>query len=243
MRIILLLLIASFSTSMASAQFGKLKSKIEKAAKDVVNPDKENGSSQIGLGLKEALEVGTTEAVKSLSKEKGYLDSPYKILLPEEAQKVVKRVSGLPGFSDVEKKLVDKMNQAAEIAAKEATPIFVDAIKGITFTDALNILKGKDDAATRYLEKSARKDLYKKFLPVIQSSLDEVDARTYWKSVVKQYNKIPFIKKMNPDLDDHVNNKALDGMFGLIEKKEEGIRTDIDQRTSPLLLDVFSQLD
>ena len=80
-------------------------------------------------------------------------------------------------------------------------------------------------------------------MPVIQSSLDEVNARSYWKSVVNEYNKVPFIKKLNPELDDHVNNKALDGMFGLIEVKEEKIRKDVDERTSPLLKDVFGQLD
>ena len=113
----------------------------------------------------------------------------------------------------------------------------------MTINDAMNILMGDKTAATQYLESSTRQSLYGEFMPVIQSSLDEVNARSYWKSVVEAYNKIPFTKKMNPELDDHVNHKALDGMFGLIEKKEEGIRGDVSQRSSPLLKDVFAKQD
>ncbi|HPN71857.1 MAG TPA: DUF4197 domain-containing protein, partial [Saprospiraceae bacterium] len=149
----------------------------------------------------------------------------------------------IPGFGDVEEKLVAKMNQAAEIAAKKATPIFVDAIKQMTVKDASSILFGEKNAATTYLNKTSRQPLYDTFMPVIQSSLDEVNARTYWASVVEAYNKIPFIKKLNPALDDHVNQKALDGLFSLIEVKEAGIREDVGQRTSPLLKEVFSKLD
>ena len=126
---------------------------------------------------------------------------------------------------------------------KKRHQFFVDAITEMSFTDAKEILFGEDDAATRYLDNSSRSKLYDTFLPVIQEALDEVNARTYWTSVVEKYNKLPFVKKVNPELDDHVNNKALDGMFGLIEVKEKGIREDVDQRTSPLLKDVFSKLD
>lgn len=109
----------------------------------------------------------------------------------------------------------------------------------MSFQDAKAILSGQENAATTYLESTSRKPLYNEFLPVIQSSLDEVNARTYWKSVVNAYNSIPFVKKMNPELDDHVNNKALDGLFSLIAIKEKGIRTDVNQRTSDLLKKVF----
>ena len=102
---------------------------------------------------------------------------------------------------------------------------------------------GEQDAATRYLERTSSEALYGEFMPIIQAALDEVDARSLWKSAVSAYNKIPFQKKLNPDLDDHVNNKALEGMFGLIEKKEEGIRSDVGLRTSPLLKEVFAQQD
>jgi hypothetical protein len=111
----------------------------------------------------------------------------------------------------------------------------------MSFKDATAILKGPENAATQYLETSSRKPLYDAFLPVIQQSLDEVNAREYWQTVVTAYNKIPFVKKMNPALDDHVNNKALDGLFSLIAVKEKGIRTDVNQRTSALLRKIFGE--
>lgn len=198
---------------------------------------------EISSGLKQALEFGIKEAVDKLSADKGYLESPYKILVPEEAQYIITKVKAVPGFQDVEKQLVDKMNKAAELAAKKATPIFVDAITSLTIKDAMNILMGEKDAATRYLETQTRDSLYSAFMPSIQSALDEVNAREYWKSVITAYNNIPFVKKANPKLDDHVNQKALDGLFSLIEVKEEKIRTDQSQRTTDLLKSVFSKQD
>lgn len=232
-----LILVAAFLTYTISsnAQFGKILDK----AKATVNNTKEDNTS---LGLKEALNVGVDAAVKQLAVKDGYYASPYKIIIPEDAQKVINVVKKLPGFEDTETKLITKMNEAAEIAVKKASPIFVNAIKQMSFTDAKNILTGNDDAATRYLESTSRAPLYNEFLPVIQAALDEVNARTYWATVVNAYNKIPLQKKMNPELDAHVNNKALDGLFSLIEVKEEGIRNDVNQRTSQLLKDVFGGL-
>ena len=229
------LLVGSAHTSFG--QFGKLKDAATKAKNQVLGEDGGN----IGLGLKEALENGVGSAVDQLSAKDGYLGSIYKIAVPEDAQKIIKTVEKLPGFDNVEETLIQKMNEAAELAAKEATPIFVDAIKGLTFKDAKAILTGDDNAATQYLSRQTRQKLYDAFLPVIQNSLDKVNARTYWTSVVNAYNKVPLVKKLNPELDDHVNDKALDGMFGLIEVKEKGIRTDVSQRTSPLLREVFAQ--
>jgi hypothetical protein len=101
---------------------------------------------------------------------------------------------------------------------------------------------GNNDEATRYLENNTRSELSNAFLPIIQKCLDEVNARTYWKTVIDAYNTVPFVKKLNPELDDHVNNKGLDGLFSLIQVKEEGIRSDVNQRTSPLLKEVFSKI-
>jgi len=225
--------------------FFSLSLDVDAQFKDILNKAKNSVSSlgkndgDIGAGLKEALNNGIESAVTQLSAENGYLGSPYKILIPEDAQKVINKVKMIPGFQDIETKLIHQMNSAAEIAAKKATPIFVNAIKQMSFQDAKSILTGPDNAATSYLDKTSRKPLYDEFLPVIQNSLDEVNARTYWKSVVDAYNTIPFVKKMNPALDDHVNNKALDGLFSLIAVKEKGIRTDVNQRTSDLLKKVF----
>ena len=232
-----LTLLLSFN---GQAQFGDLLKKADKIKNDVLKGD---GNLNVGAALKEALEEGTSSAVSTLSAENGFLDSQYKILIPEEAQKVVSTVSKIPGFNNVEKDLINKMNEAAEIAAKKATPIFVDAIKGITFKDATDILMGDQNAATQYLDNSSRDKLYHEFMPVIQAALDEVNARKYWSDVVTKYNKIPFTKSINPDLDDHVNTKALDGLFSLIEVKEKGIREDVGQRTSPLLKEVFAKQD
>lgn len=218
----------------ANAQF---KDMLNKAKESVSSIKKDDGD--IASGLKEALNNGIESAVSQLSAENGYFESPYKVLIPEDAQKVIDKVKKVPGFGDVETKLVAQMNKAAEIAAKKATPIFLNAIKQMSFKDAANILGGKENAATTYLETTSRQALYAEFMPVIQASLDEVNARTYWESVVKAYNAIPFVKKMNPALDDHVNNKGLDGLFSLVAVKEKGIRTDVSQRTSPLLLKVF----
>ena len=211
--------------------------------KKTLNKVVPESGGDISQGLKQALEFGVKEAVTSLSAENGYYNSPYKILIPEEARTIVDKVKMVPGFQDVEQQLIDKMNTAAEIAAKKATPIFVDAITNLTIQDATNILMGEKDAATRYLESQTRSGLYAAFMPEIQSALDEVNARTYWKSVISAYNSIPLVKKVNPELDDYVNNKALDGMFGLIEVKEGKIRTDQSQRTTDLLKKVFKQQD
>lgn len=238
MKKLILSLIVLFSIQIAAdAQFGKLLDK----GKEVMN--KLESGDQTSSALKEALNLGVDEAVQSLSAEKGYFESPYKILIPKDAQSVISKVKVVPGFQDVEEKLISKMNQAAELAAKKATPIFIDAITSMSINDAVSILMGDNNAATSYLEGNTRKGLYSEFMPVITNSLEEVNALSYWKTVVSAYNKIPFVKKMNPELDDHVNNKALDGMFGLIQKKEEGIRGDQSQRTSDLLKDVFAKQD
>jgi len=198
---------------------------------------------EVGMGLKEALNKGVEEAVNNLSAVDGYYKSPYKILVPEEAQKVTDKLKFVPGFSNVEKKLVEKMNRAAELAAAKAKPIFVRAIKQMTFTDAMNILMGQPDAATRYLERTTSDSLFAEFKPVIQTSLDEVHAREYWRSAVTAYNKIPLVSKTNPELDEHVTKMALVGLFSLVEKKELAIRENTGERTSDLLRKVFAKQD
>jgi hypothetical protein len=189
------------------------------------------------------LSAGVGKAVDFLSAEDGYFKSPYKILLPEEAQGIVNKVKMVPGFENVEDELVLRLNRAAEHAADKAKPIFISAITKMTFADAMDILMGNKDAATRYLEKTTRTQLFSEFMPVIQKSLDEVKAREYWRSVVQAYNKIPLVKKVNPELDEYVTNKGLDGMFSLVEKKELDIRKNKSSRTSDLLTKVFAKQD
>jgi len=237
-KVLLLSLLVSFTLSI---QAQGLKGLLGKAKGALAS----TGLSQdeAGGGIKEALNIGLKEAVGFLSKKDGYYASPYKILLPKEAQSVVNKLSRVPGFKNAEEKVIKNLNEAAEDAAKSATPIFVSAIKEMTFKDALNILMGDKNSATVYLEKATYDKLYAEFKPIIIASLDKVKARDYWRSAVKAHNKVPFVKKANPELDDYVANKALEGMFKLVEKKEGDIRGDKSLRTSPLLKKVFAKQD
>lgn len=197
----------------------------------------------ISNGLKQALEFGVDNSVSFLSAEDGYYQSAYKILLPNEANKVIEKLGFIPGFKNLEAEMVKKINRAAEDAAKKAGPIFLDAIKSITFDDAKNILMGDKDAATQYLDRKTYTSLYGEFKPVLNNSLNKVGALDLWTNAINKYNAIPLLEDINPDLADHINTKALAGLFDLIEKKEEGIRADVSQRTTGLLQKVFAQQD
>jgi hypothetical protein len=198
---------------------------------------------QIGNGLKQALELGIGEGAEKLSLTDGYFKSPYKILLPEEARKVTDKLKVIPGFSDVENIILEKINRGAEDAAKSAKPIFVSAIRQMTFSDALDILMGPQNAATNYLHASTYDPLYQEFHPVITNSLNKFNAIEYWADAVKTYNKIPFVDPINPNLDQYVTDKALEGLFSMVEIKEKKIRTDISERTTDLLQKVFAKQD
>lgn len=241
-KTLMLMLVVSL-TLPAFAQIKGALGKLKQQAQEVVKGDTPLSQEEVGEGLKEALDIGVGKAVSFLSAENGYLGSPYKILLPEEAQNVVSRLKSVPGFGDVEQKLEEKMNRAAELAVAKAKPIFVDAIKQLTFQDAMSLLMGDKDAATRYLERTTTQSLTAAFLPIIQQSLDEVGAREYWRTAVTAYNRIPLVQKTNPELDQHVTDKALTGLFGLVEVKELEIRDNPALRTSELLRKVFSKQD
>ncbi len=200
-------------------------------------------STDIANGLKEALTIGISKGSDILSATDGYFKSQYKILLPEEARKVTDKLQSVPGFSQVEDIILEKINRGAEDAAKKAKPIFVDAIKGMTFDDALSILMGNDDAATLYLNRSTRSKLYGEFHPVIVNSLNKFNAIDYWADIVNTYNQIPFVEKLNPSLDQYVTEQALNGLFSMVEKEEKKIRTDISSRTTDLLRRVFAKQD
>ena len=200
-------------------------------------------NAEVSSGLKQALEIGIGKGSDLLSKKDGYYKSAYKILLPPEARKVTQKLSGIPGFTNVEEIILEKINRGAEDAAKKAKPIFVNAIRKMTFADAMNILLGEKNAATTYLNRTTHDPLYKEFNPVIVNSLDKFDARKYWKDAVNAYNKIPFVQKANPDLDDYVTNEALKGLFSMVEKEELNIRSNVAARTTDLLRKVFAKQD
>ncbi len=200
-------------------------------------------SAEIGSGLKEALNIGISKGSDRLSKEDGYFKSAYKILLPPDARKVTDKLQGIPGFSQLEETVLEKINRGAEDAAKKAKPIFVNAIKQMTFNDALNILMGDKNAATEYLHRTTYNQLYQEFNPVIITSLDKFNARDYWSDAVNTYNKIPFVDKADPDLGDYVTKQALEGLFGMVAKEELNIRENLSARTSDLLKRVFAKQD
>lgn len=199
--------------------------------------------TEIAKGLKEALGKGVTSGVNTLSARDGYFKSPYKILLPEEARKVTDKLQAVPGFTNLENELLEKINRGAEDAAKEAGPIFLNAITSMTFQDATNILMGSDNAATQYLNKTTYQQLYDKFNPKIVASLDKIGANSLWKKAADTYNKIPLVSKINNDLDDYVTKQALTGLFAKIEEEEKNIRRNKLSRTSDLLKKVFAKQD
>lgn len=200
-------------------------------------------NSEVSSGLKEALKIGIGKGSDKLSALDGYYKSQYKILLPPEARKITDKLQKVPGFSQVENILLEKINRGAEDAAKAAKPIFVDAIKQMTFDDAMTILLGNDDAATSYLNSKTNTKLYDAFNPVIVKSLDKFKARKYWADLVDKYNKIPFVEKANPSLDNYVTTQALNGLFDMVQKEEKSIRTNASARTSDLLKKVFAKQD
>ncbi|MFH7014884.1 DUF4197 domain-containing protein [Flavobacterium sp. FlaQc-47] len=201
------------------------------------------GGVDIASGLKEALNKGITEQVSKLTAVDGfYKNEAVKILMPEELQKVDATLRKV-GLSSLADEGIKVLNRAAEDAVKEATPIFVTAVKNMSFTDAKNILLGNESAATTYLQGSTTTSLYSKFNPVIKTSFEKVGADVVWTKIINKYNTIPLVKKVNPDLTDYTTNQALAGVFKMIAVEEKDIRTNINARTSPLLKKVFAMQD
>ncbi|HVZ55695.1 MAG TPA: DUF4197 domain-containing protein [Chitinophagaceae bacterium] len=198
-------------------------------------------SDEIASGLKQALEIGANNGTARLSAVDGFFkDAAVKILMPPEAQKVEKtlRSAGLGNLVD---NAILSMNRAAEDAAKSAAPIFVNAIKGMSIQDALGILRGGDFAATNYLKGKTTPALTEAFRPIIEKSLEKVDATKYWKTVFDTYNNLPTtFKKVNSDLPAYVTDKALVGIFFQVGQEEQKIRKDPVARTTDLLKKVFA---
>jgi len=200
-------------------------------------------NADIAAGLREALNFGIEKQVSKLTQTDGfYKNELVKILLPDELKKVDKALRDI-GLSSLADDGLKMLNRAAEDAVKEATPIFVDAVKGITFTDAKNILIGNDDAATQYLTTKTQTALYDKFNPVIKNSFSKVGADKIWNNLITKYNNIPFTADVNPDLTDYVTNEALKGVYTMIAVEEKEIRTKFSSRTTDLLKKVFALQD
>lgn len=201
------------------------------------------GNDEIANGLKEALNMGIDKQVSKLTQTDGFFGNELvKIMLPEELQKVDKtlRDIGLANLADEGLKI---LNRAAEDAVGEATPIFVNAVKGMTFNDAKNILLGSDNAATIYLTNATQTELYNKFNPVIKNSFEKVGADKIWNNLITRYNSIPLTNNVNPDLTDYVTQEALKGVFTMIAVEEKEIRNKVSARTTDVLKKVFALQD
>ena len=225
LKLCFLLLIVGVGTPKLMAQLPKINSTISQ--------------TEISKGLKEALNNGITKQVTKLVAKDGFLKNEVvKIMLPEELKTVDKKLRQF-GMGKLADEGIELLNRAAEDAVKEATPVFVDAVKNMTFTDAKNILLDNENAATTYLQKNTTTPLYAKFNPVIKKSFSKVGADKVWSEIIKKYNSLPLVKKVNPDLTDYTTNKAMEGVFKMIAVEEKEIRTKLPSRNSDLLKKVF----
>jgi len=208
-------------------------------------------------GLKEALITGAKNSASKLAAENGYFgDAAVKIFLPDEAKTIVDNISKLPGGDKLVQDVILRINRAAEDAAREVAPIFVNSITQMTISDAFNILKGADNAATSYLKNTTYSQLYQLYKPKIQASTEKkiignISTKESWNSLTSKWNtlansiagKLAGLKPVNTDLDDYLTNKALSGVFLKVEGEELKIRKDVSARVTPLLQKVFGSLD
>lgn len=234
--LIVLLLIPLISIAQTKKKVKKIKVKTPTVT-NVIN------TVDISAGLKEALNKGVTEQVSKLTVIDGfYKNEAVKILIPEELQRVDATLRKL-GMGSLVDDGIKSLNHAAEDAVKESTPIFINAIKNISISDAKGILLGNESAATSYLKDSTTKELYAKFNPVVQESIGKVGADVIWNSIIKKYNTIPLVNKVNPDISDYVTTKAMEGVFKMIAVEEKNIREKLTSRNSDLLKSVFALQD
>jgi hypothetical protein len=199
---------------------------------------------EIGNALKQALQQGTAKSADQLSAVNGFFgNTAVKILFPPEAQKVERTLRGM-GMNKLCDNVILSLNRAAEDAAKDAKPIFIDAIKKMTLQDVSGILLGQQDAATQYFKRTTTAALAVKFKPVIKTCLDKVGATKYYGTVAGEYNKLPFVKHLNPDITDYATQKTIDGLFVEIAQEELKIRQNLPAaRSTPLLQKVFNFAD
>lgn len=200
-------------------------------------------STEAAGGLKDALKQGFSNGVDVLSVRGGFLNNAmYKILLPPDAQKIADKMRNL-GMGPQVDNVIAKLNEGAENAVQTAKPIFIDAVTGMSFSDAMGVLTGGKGAATKYLKNYTTEALTASFKPKIQEALNQVGVTKYWGDLVNQYNRIPMVQKMNPDLNSFVTEKALVALFSKVEEEENTIRTNTASRTTPLMKKVFSYAD
>ena len=230
------LVLSLLAAQLCSAQIDLLKMANTKASNLLSSPTTKD---EVAKGLREALVVGADKATKSASAKDGFYDNKViRIPFPAEAEKMKKTLqkTGMQSqITDFEKSI----NSAAELATKQVLIIFVDAITNMSIQDAFQILKGGNTTATSYLKKQTSVQLYNKIKPIAKKAIQQVEVTKYWNPLVKTYNKMPLTKVVNPDLEDYVTNKTIEGIFVLIANQEKEIRNNPKARTSELLQKVF----
>lgn len=231
-----ILLISSSTLSFGQINIGGVKVKVPTSLPTSTSAVSE---TEIINGLKEALTLGSKTASQNLNKLDGFYKNPkVKIPFPEDCQKVATELRKL-GYGKKVDEFELTLNRAAEDASKEAATIFANSIKQMTLTDAKNILKGPDTAATGYLRKTTNSSLYSAFAPHITTALNSTTATKKWKEITTLYNKLPMVKKVDTDLTRYTTNKALKGLFLLVADEETKIRKDPAARVTDLLKKVF----
>jgi len=233
MKQILLILLAVNLTVISNAQ------SILDKAKKTFSKNPNVTEEEAGFGVKEALNNGITSAVSFLNKPDAFFKSElYKVLLPPDAKKMEKTLRDI-GMGKMADDAIEAINRGAEDAVGYATPIFVDAIKQMTVTDALKLVTGGKNSITEFFREKTSAKLKAAFMPVIDKSLEKTNATKYYGDAVNRYNKVPFAKKMNPDLSDYVAERTLFALFDRIGVEETNIRSNPAARTSDLLKKVF----
>lgn len=213
--------------------------KLKKAAQSVTTQSAGLSEADAVGALKEAFEQGAKQAVGSLSAENGYFgNSLVKIPFPQEAKDVESTLRKVGMGKEVDNAVLS-MNRAAELAAKKAFDIFAQAITKMTIQDAVNLVNGNETAGTAYLQKTTSDEIKMEFTPIVQEALQKTDATKYWSDVMNSYNKVPFVKKVNPNLTEYVTSKAMEGLYAMVAEEEKKIRKDPAARTTDLLKRVF----
>jgi Protein of unknown function (DUF4197) len=227
-----------FVSGCAAQKSGTLGQILDRAG-EIINPNKPLSTDEIAQGLREALRVGIDSSARRASMIDGYFAHPtIKLLFPPDVQKVEARLRQV-GLGNEVDKFVLSLNRAAEGAAKKAKPLFWTAIKQMSISDALSILKGDKNAATQYFRRTMYDGLYKEFSPVVDSTLSLNNTTKYYADLVNTYNKIPLVQKVNPDLKKYATDKAIDGLFYLVEQEERKIRENPMARVTDILKRVF----
>jgi hypothetical protein len=234
-KILFLILMAAGGTQLHAQN-------IIKNIKNTVSGNQGAGLSNADIvnGLKEALKVGTNNSTSAASKLDGFYKNPsIKIPFPREAKEMESQLRSLGMGNEVDK-FIMTLNRAAEDAAKSAAPIFLNSIQKMNINDGLSILKGGDNAATNFLKNTSNAALIAAFKPIVESSLNKVQITKYWNPLFTTYNKVPFVKKMNPDLNQYVTDKAIEGLFKLVADEEFKIRKNPAARVNDILKKVFN---